>query len=87
MIRNNNNNQRSRNLRERLLQRQISLEVEQRGALSEPLLDDENIDITSFIFRYPQLQEPEVLESLQERSKVVFNQSFYPIIGMLCQTF
>ena len=63
---------------------QISLEVGQRGALAEPLLDDENADITSFILRSPHIEEPEQLESLKERASIVFNQSFFPIIGMLC---
>ena len=60
--------------------------MEERGALAEPLLDDENADIPSFMVRSPHIlgEDVEVVESLNERATIVFNQSFFPIIGMLC---
>ena len=50
--------------------------------MTEPLLDDENQDITQYMMD----EMPEQEESWRERARHVFAQASYPIVGMLCQT-
>ena len=56
----------------------------ERQTLTEPLLDDENVDISSYILTSSVI----LIEGSEFKSRVtnIFNQAFYSIIGMLCQT-
>jgi hypothetical protein len=71
---------------DRKLQRASSLVSQQvaseRGIMAEPLLDDENQDITQYMM--DEIREQE--ESWRDRARHVVAQTSYPLVGMLCQT-